>query len=931
MDLRNIITTLLRDGFILVFNQNKLDIVKTAEALISAGVNNMEVTCRIKKPLEKLARLRKEIPEFVAGAASLIDWSGMLDVYNKANPQNTLPTLQQTVDAGACYLVSPVNFSDESFERFAGRIPMIPGCGTATEIVSQFSKGANLCKVFPAKELGGPAFIRAIDPAIHKTISLVPTGGTNTSNIPDYIDSGVLVLGGSFSMIENTTINKIINEQVHPRPSEAYGGRRRASEVQPSQPAYPKCSSGRASSLRSRHYGGEGSILRSSVLRRTPKDETTKDELRRRRPYGEWKAAQKRHCSTLNVQRPTFIMHLCTCVFLLGSGCASAVLDSSTFNVQKVGRASVVRSIDFRGSRREFYHLVQAGVPFPTVISYFVIRISYFEQRKTNNASRGSRRAFERATSAGREGRWTMDDRRETVGHLLTVGSGQSGRIAGVVTIDKKAIDESNYAINVFLGANIVLAAGGPGELYKTSVYPKGQASIHGLAFKAGLVGENLTESQFGLASIKFRWNVSGTYMQAIPRIFSTDFKGKDEREFLTNFFPSMGKLATNIFLKGYQWPFDPQRIKGGQSSLIDILVFNETQKGRHVFLDFLHNPTAPDRNIRGDSMEDFDISALEPEAYDYLKKAGALQGTPIERLTCMNPPAIEIYKENGIDLYSEPLEIALCAQHNNGGFTVDKWWQSNIPRTFIIGEMAATHGVKRPGGAALNAGQVGGLRAAEYIVNFYGCPPQSIPPQLLAKQERGDNQAEIEQQLSQFVARLESYKSSAGLIPEQVIEEIQNRMTASAGHIRELNNASESLEKAVKLYKDIQEHGFKLEDAKGIIAAIRAEHLALTSVAYLKAIVELLKQGSGSRGSHLVLSEDGAQIHPDIINGATGRVLRFKPENKELRDSVLQVEYDQTVPDLFRCRTIQVRPMPAERKAFEPCWRDYREGKIYS
>ena len=585
------------------------------------------------------------------------------------------------------------------------------------------------------------------------------------------------------------------------------------------------------------------------------------------------------------------------------------------------------------GSLREFYHLVQAGVPFPTD------SIGSFIGYKTDNDP------FERATSAGpktsnfmckclqkqleRYGIEIYDN--QEVGLLLTVGSGRSKRIAGVVTIDKNAIDQSDYAINVFLGANIVLAAGGPGELYKTSVYPKGQASIHGLAFKAGLVGENLTESQFGLASIKFRWNVSGTYMQAIPRIFSTDFKGKDEREFLTNFFPSMGKLATNIFLKGYQWPFDPQRIKGGQSSLIDILVFNETQKGRHVFLDFLHNPTAPDRNIRGDSMEDFDISALEPEAYDYLKKAGALQGTPIERLTCMNPPAIEIYKENGIDLYSEPLEIALCAQHNNGGFTVDKWWQSNIPRTFIIGEMAATHGVKRPGGAALNAGQVGGLRAAEYIVNFYGCPPQSMPPQLLAKQEWGDSQAEIEQQLSQFVARLESYKSSAGLIPEQVIEEIQNRMTASAGHIRELNNASESLEKAVKLYKDIQEHGFKLEDAKGIIAAIRAEHLALTSVAYLKAIVELLKQGSGSRGSHLVLSEDGAQIHPDIINGATGRVLRFKPENKELRDSVLQVEYDQTAPDLFRCRTIQVRPMPAERKAFEPCWRDYREGKIYS
>ena len=213
MHIKNAITTLLRDGFILVFNQDKLDIVRTADALIKAGVNNMEVTCRIKRPLEKLARLRKELPDFVAGAASLLDWPGMLDVYNKANPRNPLPTLQQAVDAGACYLVSPVNFSNESFEKFAGRMPMIPGCGTATEIVSQFSKGANLCKVFPAKELGGPAFIKAIDPAIHRTISLVPTGGTNIGNIPDYIDAGVLVLGGSFSMIEDATVNKIIDEQ----------------------------------------------------------------------------------------------------------------------------------------------------------------------------------------------------------------------------------------------------------------------------------------------------------------------------------------------------------------------------------------------------------------------------------------------------------------------------------------------------------------------------------------------------------------------------------------------------------------------------------------------------------------------------------------------------------------------------------------------
>ena len=213
MDIQQTITTLLRDGLILVFNQDKLDVVRTAQALIKAGVNNMEVTCRITRPLEKMKRLRKELLDFIVGAASLIDSPEMIAVYNKANPQDPLPSVQDVVDAGVSFLVSAANFSDQSYKKFAGKLAIIPGCGTVTEIVSQFSKGANLCKVFPAKQLGGPAFVKAIDPAIHKTISLVPTGGTNPDNIPDYIDAGVLVLGASFSMIEKTVMKKIIDEQ----------------------------------------------------------------------------------------------------------------------------------------------------------------------------------------------------------------------------------------------------------------------------------------------------------------------------------------------------------------------------------------------------------------------------------------------------------------------------------------------------------------------------------------------------------------------------------------------------------------------------------------------------------------------------------------------------------------------------------------------
>ena len=578
------------------------------------------------------------------------------------------------------------------------------------------------------------------------------------------------------------------------------------------------------------------------------------------------------------------------------------------------GDSALIEAI---GSLREFYHLVQTGVPFPTDSS------GTFIGYKTDHDP------YERATSAGPKTSRFMSqclqkqlkrygvkihDKQEAA-HLLTIGSGESKRIAGIVTVDKKKLGKSDDAINVFLGANIVFAAGGPGELFKTTVYPKGQLGIHGLALKAGLIGANLTESQFGLASIKFRWNVSGTYMQAVPRIFSTNAKGKDEKEFLTDFFPSMSKMATDIFLKGYQWPFDPQRIENVQSSLIDILVFNETQKGRRVYMDFLKNP------VGSDSMDDFDIEALEPQAREYLQKAGALQNTPIERLAHMNTPAIEIYTENGIDLYSEPLEIAVCAQHNNGGFAVDHWWQSNIAHTFIIGEMAGTHGVKRPGGSALNAGQTGGLRAAEYIVNAYGC---DLP-------DYSDQQSQIDKQLVDVITGFEMYANSSGLDPKRVMEEIRSRMTASGGHIRELNDAQKALKEAVELYKTIQQKGFNSQDKKTLIMAIQAGHLALASVGFLKAVVELLKQGSGSRGSHLVLAEDGIEIHPDVIDKATGNPLKFKPENESLRSSILQIQYNENSPDLFQSSQIELRPAPTDRKAFEPAWQDYREGNIYS
>ncbi len=574
-------------------------------------------------------------------------------------------------------------------------------------------------------------------------------------------------------------------------------------------------------------------------------------------------------------------------------------------------------------SLQGFYNLVRVGVPFPHD------SLGSFVGYKTDHDP------AERATSAGPRTSKFMSEclQREIQRHgvaihdkqeaaaLLTAGDGDARRAVGVATV------APDGAITVYLAENVVLAGGGPGALYETSVYPLGQVGLHGLALKAGLAGENLTESQFGLASTKFRWNVSGTYMQVIPRIFSTDAAGQDEREFLTGFFPSMRSMATNIFLKGYQWPFDPQRIEGHQSSLVDVLVFNETQQGRRVFMDFRTNPVA------ANGLAEFDLADLDCEAAEYLTATGADQPTPYERLAHMNPLAIDIYTEHNIDLATQPLEIAVCAQHQNGGLAVDKWWQSTLPHAFVIGEMAGTHGVKRPGGSALNAGQAGALRAASYIVNAHGC---DIPAD--------DPAADTLAQLGELITKLNSYTANdnaaapsasddaapAKLDPLTTIRQIQSRMTAAGGHIRNADATGQALTDAVALCNQIATAGLTAASPAKLAHAIQAEHLALTSAAILKAIVALLAAGGGSRGSYLVTTDDGLQIHADITDPRTGQPLKMKPENESLRQSILRLTYDASAPDLFTTESIPPRKLTTARQAFEPAWKDFREGVVF-
>jgi hypothetical protein len=279
-----------------------------------------------------------------------------------------------------------------------------------------------------------------------------------------------------------------------------------------------------------------------------------------------------------------------------------------------------------------------------------------------------------------------------------------------------------------------------------------------------------------------------------------------------------------------------------------------------------------------------------------------------------MNPAAIELYKEHGIDLAAEPLEIAVCAQHNNGGLAGNIWWEStNLRHLFPIGEVNGSHGVNRPGGSALNGGQVGGFRAAEFIANCY--PGWSVVESL------------AEQAAAESIHKVLDWQDKSATAPRawnEVLKEVRQRMSVAGAQVRSREVLEVEVSKAKGLVTEVMQRGCRYGGPHDLKHAFRTRQLCFAHAAYLQAIDFAVRSGVGSRGSSLVLDPRGARIH-DLLDESW----RMLPEDSAFRGKVLESEAkpDGTVLNEW----IDCRPVPAIDSWFETTWADFREGNIYT
>lgn len=166
--------------------------VELARALVEAGLPVVEVTLRTDAALKAIEAIAREVPDAIVAAGTVI------------RPQQ----IDQVVEAGAKFIVTP-GTSPLMAEALAGAtIPVVPACATVSEALRLSELGFALLKFFPASASGGTAWLKAVSAPIPE-VRFCPTGGIDARSAPDYLACpNVVCVGGSWMVPKDAVASR---------------------------------------------------------------------------------------------------------------------------------------------------------------------------------------------------------------------------------------------------------------------------------------------------------------------------------------------------------------------------------------------------------------------------------------------------------------------------------------------------------------------------------------------------------------------------------------------------------------------------------------------------------------------------------------------------------------------------------------------------
>mgnify|MGYP001826882663 FL=1 len=179
------LATISREGVVPVFYHADIEVAKeVARRLVAGGISTIEFTNRgdgaVRVFAELIAWARAELPQLIVGVGTVTQ----------------APTAVHVIDLGANFVFAPNLDADVASACNQRNIPYVPGCGTLTEIQQAYKLGCDMVKLFPAGEVGGPAYLKNVR-APCPWVKAVPTGGVDPTveSLTAWYDAGAPAVG----------------------------------------------------------------------------------------------------------------------------------------------------------------------------------------------------------------------------------------------------------------------------------------------------------------------------------------------------------------------------------------------------------------------------------------------------------------------------------------------------------------------------------------------------------------------------------------------------------------------------------------------------------------------------------------------------------------------------------------------------------------
>ena len=188
----DMIETLGKAGIIpVIVIEREEQAVPLARALVGGGLPVLEVTFRTAAAPAAIEAIRREVPEAIVGAGTLLD----ADMVRRAKA------------AGAVFGVAPGFDPAVVAAAKAEGLPFCPGIATASELSQALTAGCRMVKFFPAEAAGGVKMIKNLLGAFRFTgVKFMPTGGVKPDNVADYLAVPEIVCCGGTWLVPNDAL-----------------------------------------------------------------------------------------------------------------------------------------------------------------------------------------------------------------------------------------------------------------------------------------------------------------------------------------------------------------------------------------------------------------------------------------------------------------------------------------------------------------------------------------------------------------------------------------------------------------------------------------------------------------------------------------------------------------------------------------------------